>query len=108
MPSTTALLSLHQQRLLLQMEYEAERQAFERQSEAVGLRRKVKRGDAWWPVRVGRHYWNSLNQLTVELFRTTDEEIEHSFEFGRPLLFFTLSADAPPSAPVSYLKETLW
>ena len=106
MPSTTALLSLHQQRLLLQMEYEAERQAFERQSEAVGLRRKVKRGDAWWPVRVGRHYWNSLNQLTVELFRTTDEEIEHSFEFGRPLLFFTLSADAPPSAPVSYLKET--
>ena len=106
MPSTTALLSLHQQRLLLQMEYEAERQVFERQSEAVGLRRKVKRGDAWWPVRVGRHYWNSLNQLTVELFRTTDEEIEHSFEFGRPLLFFTLSADAPPSAPVSYLKET--
>ena len=106
MPSTTALLSLHQQRLLLQMEYESERQAFERQSEAVGLRRKVKRGDAWWPVRVGRHYWNSLNQLTVELFRTTDEEIEHSFEFGRPLLFFSLSADAPPSAPVSYLKET--
>ena len=80
--------ALQQQRLLLQLEYQTEKEAFRRQTEQKGLARLVKRGDAWWPVRMGRSFYNSLNQLCVEVFRTSDEEIEHSFEYGRPVVFF--------------------
>ena len=84
------LLALQQQRLMLQMEYQAEKEAFRKQTEEMGLQRKVKRGDAWYPLKVGRSYYNSLNQLVVEVFRQSDEEIEHNFEFGKPVVFFRI------------------
>ena len=84
------ILALQQQRLLLQMEYQAEKEAFRKQTEEMGLQRKVKRGDAWYPLKMGRSYYNSLNQLVVEVFRQSDEEIEHNFEFGRPVTFFRI------------------
>ena len=84
------ILALQQQRLLLQMEYQAEKEAFRKQTEEMGLQRKVKRGDAWFPLKVGRSYYNSLNQLVVEVFRQGDEEIEHNFEFGKPVVFFRI------------------
>ncbi len=80
--------ALQQQRLLLQLEYQAEKEAFRQQTEQIGIERKVKRGNAWWPVKVVRSYYNSLNQLAVEVLRTTDSDIEHNFEFGRPVQFF--------------------
>ena len=58
-----AIQALTQQRLLLQMEYQTEKEAYRRQTEERGLARLVKRGDAWWPVSIGRSYYNSLNQL---------------------------------------------
>ena len=79
---------LQQQRLLLQLEYQTEKEAFRQQTEQIGMERKVKRGDAWWPVKVSRSYYNSLNQLAVEVVRITDSDIEHNFEFGRPVVFF--------------------
>ena len=84
------ILALQQQRLLLQMEYQAEKEAFRKQTEEMGLQRKVKRGDAWYPLKMGKSYYNSLNQLVVEVFRLGDEEIEHNFEFGRPVIFFRI------------------
>ena len=86
---TTAIQALQQQRLLLQMEYAAEKDAFRKQTEEMGLMRKVKRGDAWYPLKMGKSYYNSLNQLVVEVFRQGDDEIEHNFEFGRPVCFFS-------------------
>jgi len=85
------ILALQQQRLLLQMEYAAEKEAFRKQTEEMGLQRKVKRGDAWYPLKMGKSYYNSLNQLVVEVFRQGDEEIEHNFEFGRPVCFFSIT-----------------
>ena len=88
------ILELQRQRMLLQMEYEEEKKAFMQQKEAIGIRRLVSRGDAWLPVRIGRSYYNSLNQLCVEVFRTsTDEDTDHNFEFGRPVLFFKIAAN---------------
>ena len=43
---TSPILALQQQRLLLQMEYAAEKDTFRKQTEEMGLQRKVKRGDA--------------------------------------------------------------
>lgn len=85
------ILALQQQRQLLELEYKADKEAFRRQTDEMGLRRIVKRGDAWYPLRFARSYYNSLNQLAVEVFRTGDTDIEHNFEFGRPVVFFTVA-----------------
>ena len=91
---TTAIQALTQQRLLLQMEYGAEKEAYRKQTEEMGLQRKVKRGDAWFPLKMGKSYYNSLNQLVVEVYRQGDDnEIEHNFEFGKPVVFFSANDD---------------
>ena len=101
----TAIQELTQQRLLLQLEYQTEKEAFRKQTEEMGLQRKVKRGDAWWPLRMGKSYYNSLNQLVVEVFRQGGEdEIEHNFEFGRPVCFFT--SDTSGSSQTSQTSRT--
>lgn len=87
---TTAIQELQRQKMLLQMEYYTEKETFRKQTEAMGLLRKVKRGDAWFPLSVGRSYYNSMNQMALEVRRTADQDIEHNFEFGRPAIFFTL------------------
>ena len=103
-------LHLQRQQLLLRMEYEYEKAEFQRQTETMGVERKVKRGLCWWPVTVGRNYYNSLNQLVLEVTRTEDTDIEHSFEFGRPVAFFRRSVDGkityfPFQGTVSYADE---
>ena len=90
----TAIQELTQQRLLLQMEYAAEKDAYRKQTEEMGLQRKVKRGDAWFPLKMGKSYYNSLNQLVVEVHRQgDDDEIEHNFEFGKPVAFFRIDGN---------------
>jgi superfamily I DNA and/or RNA helicase len=88
---TSAQRAIQQQKILLQMEYAAEREAFRKQTETTGLARKVKRGDAWFPLSVSKTYYNSLNQKVVEVTRNSDNDIEHNFEFGRPVAFFKVS-----------------
>ena len=78
---------------LLRLEYEHEKETFRQQTEVMGVTRKVKRGIAWYPLSIGRSYYNSLNQLVVEVNRTEDTDIEHNFEFGRPICFFTQGYD---------------
>lgn len=82
--------ALQRQRLLLQMEYYTEKEEFRRQTETVGIERKIKRGDAWFPLSVGRSFYNSLNQMAIEVTRTADNEINHNFEFGKPVVFFSV------------------
>ena len=104
----TALQQLMQQHLLLKMEYNTEKQAYQQQTEAIGIRRKVKRGDAWANVRVGKSFYNSLNQMCVEIFRTEDQDIEHNFEFGRPVAFFRTvpKEDDKNKSEVKFLNVT--
>ena len=54
----TPIQALMQQKALLQVEYACEKESFRRQTEATGMARKVKRGDAWYPVTAGRSYYN--------------------------------------------------
>ena len=104
------IIDLQQQQLLLRMEYEYEKEEFKRQTETMGIARKVKRGLCWYPVSPGRSYYNSLNQLVIDITRTENKEIEHSFEFGRPVSFFHQSFDGKVkylnfTATVSYADE---
>jgi superfamily I DNA and/or RNA helicase len=108
---TSPILELQQQRMLLQMEYEEEKEAFQQARQAQGIERMVARGDAWLPLRVGRSYYNSLNQLCVEVYRqpVADEEepLDHNFEFGKPVQFFKMLSGATPSAKQKSLNTQL-
>lgn len=88
MEQISPIQALLQQRTLLQLEYYTEKEAFRKLTEQMGMQRKVKRGDAWFPLQVGKSFYNSLNQTVIEVFRTSDQDIEHNFEFGRPVMFF--------------------
>ena len=105
---TSPIQALQQQKLLLQLEYNTEKEAFRQMTEHIGIGRKVKRGDAWWPLRIGKSYYNSLNQLAIEVFRTADQDIEHNFEFGRPVVFFRVSDETVDSERnrITYFRFT--
>lgn len=107
---SSPVLYLQRQYELLQAEYEYEKKQFEQQTELMGIGRKIKRGMCWYPLNVGRSYYNALNQLVVEVERREDKEIEHQFEYGRPVCFFTQDASGKLSylnfvATVSYVDE---
>ena len=104
--TTSPIQVLQQQRLLLQLEYNTEKEAFRQQTEQIGMERKVKRGDAWWPVRMSKSYYNSLNQLAVEVMRTADQDIEHNFEFGKPVAFFTSETSSTGHGSIRFFRST--
>lgn len=60
--------ALQQQRLLLQLEYQTEKEAFRKQTEEMGVMRKVKRGDAWSTLEGGEE----LLQLAQPVCRGGD------------------------------------
>lgn len=104
-------LHLQRQRSLLRMEYECEKEDFKRQTETMGVERKVKRGMCWFPATAGRSYYNSLNQLVLEISRSEDTGIEHNFEFGRLVCFFSQTPDGqvhylPATGTVNYADDT--
>ena len=94
------ILYLQHQYELLKMEYDYEKEQFKQQTEVMGIGRKIKRGMCWYPVSLGRSYYNALNQFVVEVERREDKDIEHLFEYGRPVCFFT----ALPGGKLSYLN----
>ena len=92
-------LHLQRQQMLLRMEYEYEKEEFRQQTENIGVERNVKQGLCWYPVAAGRSYYNSLNQLIMEVTRSGDTDIEHAFEYGNmahdAMLCTTVSTDRP-------------
>ena len=82
------------QRDLLRMEYEYEKSEFERLSGEQGVMRRVARGQCWFPVRLGRSYYNSLNRFVVEVARDeVADEVDSAFEYGRQVRFFYEALD---------------
>ena len=114
MKETTSIhspvLYLQHQYELLKLEYEYEKKQFEQQTELMGIGRKIKRGVCWYPLNIGRSYYNALNQFVVEVERREDKDIEHLFEYGRPVCFFTQDVSGkltylPFVATVNYADE---
>lgn len=76
------------QKELLRMEFDYEKSEYRRQTEAAGVARNVARGRCWYPVRLGRSYYNSLNHFVVEVLRGYDAEESGVFESGMQVSFF--------------------
>lgn len=108
--TVTPIADLQHQYNLLQMEYEYEKETYRQQSERVGIHRKIQQGFCWYPAIIGKSYYNSLNQLVVEVERREDKETEHNFEYGRPVCFFSTDSMGKPvyldfSATISYVQD---
>lgn len=106
----SVLSDLQQQLNLLHKEYEYEKELYRQQTQQAGIPRRIQQGVCWFPVSVGANRYNSLNQSTVEISRIEPDETEHSFEYGRPVCFFRVSADGVLhyfnfAAVVSYVQE---
>ncbi|NDW13415.1 helicase [Bacteroides sp. 214] len=99
---TTTEADLQHQLTLLRMEYEYEKEEFKRQTITMGIERKIKRGFCWYPIKQERSYYNSMNLLALEITRQADKEIEHVFEYGKPICFFTQS----PAGDIRYFNFT--
>lgn len=102
---------------LLKMEYDHEKQAFEQRSKLTEIAWKVKHGVCWFPLTVGRSYYNAVNQFCVDVYRNggassnNEQPTENSeFEYGKPVAFFTQSGlrEAKPTGvtgTVSYVED---
>ena len=106
----TPSADLQHQYDLLQKEFEYEKEMYREQTERTGIHRRIQQGVCWYPAIPGRSYYNSLNQLVVEVERRDDKEIEHNFEYGRPVCFFTTDVSGKPkylnfSAVISYVQD---
>ncbi len=65
----------------LEKEYAYEKAYFQQQKEAMGLRRLISRGECWFPVTTGAAGYNSLGEMTIEIFR---EEVRTNTSDGFP------------------------
>lgn len=104
------LADLGRQADLLRLEYAYEKELYRRQTREAGIGKRIREGLCWYPVHLGRSYYNSLNQLVVEIERREDRDTEHAFEYGRPVCFFKTAADGDLqyfdfSAVVSYVQD---
>lgn len=101
-------MTLEEQKALLLREYEYEAEQFRRETENSGVQKKVRRGVCWFPLTVGRTYWNSLNQQVIEVSRPQSgiaqdsggTQTESLFEPGKPVCFFQEDA----SGMLHYMK----
>ncbi|MCR5313647.1 MAG: AAA family ATPase [Bacteroidaceae bacterium] len=110
-----SILYIQKLRQLLTTEYEAEVEIFREQTERMGIKRKIRRGLCWYPVSTGNSYYNSLNQLVIQIKNRNEEDtendIEHCFEYGKPIQFFTINDNNEikyftHSCQVSYTDDT--
>lgn len=104
------------QEYLLNLEYEYEKQEYEQLCRNVGVARRIRQGKCWYPIFVGRTFYNTLNQLVIEIINNdkngekkeieTDSDneyegngnllkgFEHEFEPGRPVSFFRTPSES--------------
>lgn len=89
---------------LLKVEYEYEKKQFEEQTQNIYNSLNKEKGNCWFPVQIGASYFNSLNQFIVEIKNLDSrDDIEHEFESGRPVRFFSKGSKGNPA----YLPVTL-
>ena len=106
----TPLADLQLQYDALQKEYAYEKEMYREQTERIGIGKKIQQGVCWYPLGIGRSYYNSLNQLVVEVERREEKEIEHGFEYGRPVCFFKTDGMGKPfyfnfTGVISYVQD---
>lgn len=104
-----AIEELKRLKSLLELERDGERKEFLVTNQKMPIERLVSRGVAWFPIRVGRSYYNSLNQFVVELWRqASDDDVDSSIESGNTVRLFTSAAPSELRKPMSYTSSVTY
>ena len=82
------LVDLLRQYKLLQEEFEFEKETFYQQTQRAGIPKRIQQGVCWYPVSANKSYYNSLNQLIIEIKRDENDDTDHNFEYGQPSVTF--------------------
>jgi superfamily I DNA and/or RNA helicase len=74
---------------LLQIEREEDQQLYQQQSENSSINERRANGLAWYPIAIRGTELGRGDYLTVDLERTTHQDISHQIRFGSPLALFS-------------------
>lgn len=78
---------------MLKREYDYDREQFACLSAKIPVRVKVRKGMCWYPLTLGRTWYNSLNQYILTVSRSPMSSEEHAFDYGVQVRFFTAGPD---------------
>ncbi|WP_428668300.1 AAA domain-containing protein [Runella sp.] len=73
---------------LLKIEREEDHNQYRRLTEQSSVAERRANGLTWYPVAIRGSEMSRGDYLTVELERTTHQDISHQFRFGMPAVFF--------------------
>lgn len=74
---------------LLKIEREEDKQAYLKQTESSSAAERRAAGLAWYPIAIRGTEMTRGDYLSVELERTTHQELPHQFRFGMPVELFS-------------------
>lgn len=98
------VLQLKQQEELLRKEYEYEREEYEVRARQAGVLKRMRQGKCWYPLSAGRSFYNAFNRLSVEVelsAASVAADVEHEFEPGKAVRFFTATSSSPDGLDIS-------
>ena len=73
---------------LLKVEWEEDHHQYRKLTEQTSVSERRANGLTWYPVAIRGNEMSRGDYLTVELERTTHQDISHQFRFGMPAVFF--------------------
>ena len=82
----STLADLRHQYVLLQKEFEQEKEAYRMQCGKDGIAKHIRQGLCWYPVHLGRSRYNALNQFVLEVERQDEKEEDGSERLCAPAL----------------------
>ncbi|MEA5459438.1 AAA domain-containing protein [Arcicella sp. LKC2W] len=74
---------------LLKIERNEDREQYKRLTESSSVAERRANGLSWFPVAIRGSEMSRGDYLTIELERTTHQDISHQFRTGMPAIFFT-------------------
>jgi len=74
---------------LLKTEREEDRQSYLKLTETTSVSERRANGLAWYPIAIRGSEMSRGDYLTVEVERTTHQDISHQLRFGMPAVFFS-------------------
>ncbi|KAA9349839.1 AAA domain-containing protein [Larkinella humicola] len=74
---------------VLKIEREEDRNQYRRQTESTSVAERRANGLTWYPIAIRGSEMSRGDYLTVEVERTTHQDVSHQFRSGMPAVFFS-------------------
>src|SRR5215217_185942 len=74
---------------LLKIEREEDKQSYIRLTEMASVSERRANGLAWYPIAIRGNEMGRGDYLTVEVERTTHQDLPHQLRFGMPAVLFS-------------------